>query len=243
MPLFIGDYLGDTMHLSTTEHGAYLLLIMHYWRTGKPLPDGDEALSRIARLPREQWDSMAPVIRAFFDAAQADGCAVLTHSRVEEELTDAVTKYESRKAGGQRAAAARKGTKSSTPDATDHNSGSSTTVQPSQPQPQPHSSSKEEDKKRAGARENGAPRSQGEPMADPHPSWNGKFAAVETQMGYGTAHLWLADSMLLENDDGTHVISVPKRIQADKLKAVFWLQLDRALGEGKYSVEHHPPKT
>ena len=34
MSLHVGDYLKDTTHLDATLHGAYLLLIMHYWAKG-----------------------------------------------------------------------------------------------------------------------------------------------------------------------------------------------------------------
>ena len=65
MPLYIGRYLGDTMHLTYDQHGAYLLLLMHYWRKG-PLPDDDRQLAAIAKVPTKLWRGMAGIIRAFF---------------------------------------------------------------------------------------------------------------------------------------------------------------------------------
>ena len=81
MPLYIGDYLADTMSLEAREHGAYLLLIMHYWRNG-PLPDDDRALAGIARVDRKTWAAdTGPIVRNFF--AAEDGR--LHHKRIDAE--------------------------------------------------------------------------------------------------------------------------------------------------------------
>lgn len=86
MPLYIGDYLADTMHLSGPEHGAYLLLIMHYWRTG-PLPNDDRALASIARTERKEWvASIGGVVRTFF---RLEG-GTLHHRRIDAELAKAI---------------------------------------------------------------------------------------------------------------------------------------------------------
>ena len=84
MPLHIGDYLADTGHLRTIEHGAYFLLLMQYWRTG-PLPDDDARLASIARLGRKEWAEAAPTIRSLF----IPDAGVLRQKRADRERAKA----------------------------------------------------------------------------------------------------------------------------------------------------------
>lgn len=81
MPLYVADYLADTGHLSCLEHGAYLLLIMHYWRNGG-LPDDDVKLARIAKCTPKEWGLVRPTVSEFF----ADGWC---HKRIDNELVQA----------------------------------------------------------------------------------------------------------------------------------------------------------
>lgn len=80
MPLYIGDYLSDTMHLTCEQSGAYLHLIMHYWRCGS-LPDNDVALAQISRLPQRQWKAHRAVVESFFAVAAGKW----THKRIDVE--------------------------------------------------------------------------------------------------------------------------------------------------------------
>jgi uncharacterized protein YdaU (DUF1376 family) len=48
-PRFPGDYMRDTAHLSVVEHGAYTLLLDHYYSTNGPLPESYGTLIRICR--------------------------------------------------------------------------------------------------------------------------------------------------------------------------------------------------
>jgi uncharacterized protein YdaU (DUF1376 family) len=69
MPFYVGDYLADTMHLTTAEHGAYLLLLMHQWRTGS-VPDDDRKLAKIARASTRDWKTISATVMAFFQRTE-----------------------------------------------------------------------------------------------------------------------------------------------------------------------------
>jgi uncharacterized protein YdaU (DUF1376 family) len=67
LQLWTDAYLGDTLHLSTIEHGAYLLLLMAAWRTKDcRLPDDDRMLAKYARLTPGQWARIKPTIAGFY---------------------------------------------------------------------------------------------------------------------------------------------------------------------------------
>ena len=130
MPTYWGDYLKDTGHLSAAEHGAYLLLIGHYWTTGHPLPDVDEALRRVARMEPKEWRRCRDTIRAFFQV----GDGVWRHKRIEAELERAAAVYEKRSEAARKRWAKSSG--GACADANGHANASAGHEQP-QPQPQP----------------------------------------------------------------------------------------------------------
>lgn len=82
MPLWVSDYLGDTLHLSAAEHGAYMLLIMAYWQKGKALPDDGARLANIARMSAFEWSRSEHTLREFFTVEDGEW----RHSRIETEL-------------------------------------------------------------------------------------------------------------------------------------------------------------
>jgi uncharacterized protein YdaU (DUF1376 family) len=69
MPMWWGDYFADTKHLSMEQHGAYFLLMGHYWQHG-PLPDDPIRLRRIVGATPRQWARVWPFVSQFFDLVQ-----------------------------------------------------------------------------------------------------------------------------------------------------------------------------
>jgi len=94
MPMYWGDYLRDTRDLTTLQHGAYLLLIAHYWQH-KSLPASEKQLAAIAGLSVHKWRAIQDPIAAKF----SDGW---THKRIDHELTESERKINQRVIAGRR---------------------------------------------------------------------------------------------------------------------------------------------
>lgn len=88
MPLYIGDYLADTARLTVAQHGAYLLLIMDYWRNGPP-PDDDATLARIIGATGAEWRKLRPAIVGFFSVIDGRW----HHKRIDAERQKATDEY------------------------------------------------------------------------------------------------------------------------------------------------------
>jgi uncharacterized protein YdaU (DUF1376 family) len=104
MPVYIGDYLADTMHLSTEQHGAYLLLLFHLWRRGS-LQDDDVVLAQISGLSTSAWTAGRAVLAEFFQIH--DG--LWQHRRVERERIRVATKQKANSSRAKSGATSRWG--------------------------------------------------------------------------------------------------------------------------------------
>lgn len=101
MPLYIGDWDGDTGHLDCEQDGAYGRLVRWYWRNGPP-KDDDAVLARIIRMDVKRWRKIRPIIAEYFDIEGGVWC----HGRVEKEL---IRWAEKRRKAIERAAAGGRG--------------------------------------------------------------------------------------------------------------------------------------
>jgi uncharacterized protein YdaU (DUF1376 family) len=97
MPWYIGDYLRDTAHLTTEQHGAYMLLIAHCWQHGA-IPSDDQGRATVAKLSARRWKTLSATILAFFNE---DG----THRRITKELERAEIVSTKRKIAGSKGGA------------------------------------------------------------------------------------------------------------------------------------------
>ena len=67
LPLYTGDYLRDTQHLSCSEHGIYLKLLMHCWDQRGPAPLDERKLCGIVNSrSTDEIEAMRRVLAEFF---------------------------------------------------------------------------------------------------------------------------------------------------------------------------------
>lgn len=103
MPLYPDALIGDTMHLSAGEFGAYMLILVSMWSAGGSLPNDDKVLRRISRLPAANWVRMRPTIMGMLTI---EGDRV-TQRRLRAEFTKASGNRTRRASAGRKGGVAR----------------------------------------------------------------------------------------------------------------------------------------
>jgi uncharacterized protein YdaU (DUF1376 family) len=105
-PHFPGDYIRDTAHLSVIQHGAYRLLLDHYYATAAPLPADVDGLYRICRaFDQSERTAVGFVLGQFFEL-RADGYhnrradrQLVTQKEQHERLSEGARKTNAKRWG------------------------------------------------------------------------------------------------------------------------------------------------
>jgi len=137
MQLYVADYLADTIHLDTDEHGAYLLLIMNYWQTGKPIPVN--RLQAITKLSNDRWTTVEHTLSEYFNV----GSTHWQHDRIDADLLMVEQSQTQRSKAGKASAEARKRARQATEKSNKRNERSTTVEQALNETPNARSTNKE----------------------------------------------------------------------------------------------------
>jgi len=133
-PRYLGDYMRDTAHLTLAEHGAYTILLDHYYSTRQPLVDDENALFRICRaFSDDERLAVRSVLAQFF---KINGDKLRHNARADKELAkeDAISKARAM-AGAKGAKSTWQGKRHGNDMANATTSTSTSTVLPPQPPP------------------------------------------------------------------------------------------------------------
>jgi uncharacterized protein YdaU (DUF1376 family) len=96
MRLNVGHYVLDTRHLTRSEHGAYLLLLMSMWSAGGRLAADDAQLAKLALCTPDEWAEMRATIMRFFTKRGRS----ISQKRLTAELAHARDVIEERRKAG-----------------------------------------------------------------------------------------------------------------------------------------------
>lgn len=94
------DYVANTLHLTTRQHGGYILLICAAWAGRGYLPGTDAGLASIAKLSPREWREDGDALKAML-TRQGDAWM---HERVAFEWQDAQSLIDAKQKGGREGA-------------------------------------------------------------------------------------------------------------------------------------------
>jgi uncharacterized protein YdaU (DUF1376 family) len=109
MPMYWDAYLADTTHLTTEEHGAYMLLLAAMWRRNGSVPDDDKDNARILGLTNAKWRKIKARFIATISGFRVENDAI-TQEKLQKtwEITqEKIDKNRSNGAKGGRASASK----------------------------------------------------------------------------------------------------------------------------------------
>lgn len=95
-PFYPGDYLRDTQDLSLTEHGAYHILLHHYY-CGEVLPLNKNKLYRICRAFEDHEKKAVDTVVTRFFNENGDGNLINRRAEIEIEKRKAFIEEQRRK--------------------------------------------------------------------------------------------------------------------------------------------------
>jgi len=228
-PWYAADYANKTAHLSMVEHGAYRLLLDHYYQMGGKLKANEEQLLRVCRaFATVEKQALLSVLHQFFELREN----VYYHDRADRELSKRAELSRKRaeigQRGGAKAKAKRQAKGQANTEATDQ-------ANDKQLLTQSHllsSSTKEESKARGRA---GAAKAPASPAAQPgragDPGWEAaypRWARVREQFG---DVLW-ANSFAPCRPNGSETTLICVSLyDRDRLAERFGDKLERLFGE------------
>lgn len=125
MPLWVADFVGDTLDLGAKEIGAYMLILMAMWGRDGYLPNDAKKLQRVARCGRD-WPDVWASIQHYL---VVDGDRI-TQGRLLKELQKVASKREVNAQSGARGGTAKALKYKETILA-------NATISPKQPEPEP----------------------------------------------------------------------------------------------------------
>jgi len=144
-PFYAGDYARDTAHLSMLEHGAYRLLLDHYYNTQAPLPLDRGKLYRVCRaIDGGEREAIDAILESFFLSdldgwrnKKADLVIEQQAKKAEVNRERALKAVEGKRSKGNAPSSTPSSSPSSTPSEPNQNQNQNQNSEVKEPQPQP----------------------------------------------------------------------------------------------------------